>query len=941
MKKQKSLVNVYVYSITLFSLLFVLGFGYLEAVKTLKHLKTESVEIRNDYLSSRKQTLRSEVESVVSYIEHKKSLARDRLKREVRSRTLEAHAIASYIYETNKDSASLETIKKLVHDALFAATWDGGRGYYFAEDMVGFERINRNNPELEGTNLIDLKDGGGNLFVLDILETARSKPGEGFVSYNWNRPEKPGDQTPKISYVKYFKPLDWVIGNGKYLVDEEAEIKEELLAWIRKIKGRAGNYIFASTWDGFALAGPRVGENVLHVRDANGVPIARELIRVSKSGGGFVSYEVPHSPGQARLPKLSYAVGIPDWQWYVGTGLYVDDMEKAIVQMQKNTRINIKSFFLHLFIVLGVICCLICLFVHFLAIKLKNNIDMFTGFFEIAATQGLSIDPDTVHFSEFRSLARSANTMVDQRQSAWNSLEKSEEASRASEERYRTLFELESDAIFLIEKEKGNILEMNGAAARIYGYGKHEFSRMRNTDLSAEPEKTLRSTLDQVKQVPVRYHRKKDGTVFPVEITASYIIWNGREAQVAAVRDISFRMESEKHRARLEEQLHQAQRMEALGTLAGGIAHDFNNLLMGIQGCASMVLRKMGDAHPLGGKLKVIQDYVQDGAGLTKQLLGFAREGNYEVKPVDLNELIAHGVHLFGSARKEISIVETYGDDLWAVEADTGQIKQVLLNLLVNAGQAMEGGGQLRLRTENLVLEEEPAATLGLKPGPHVLVTVSDSGSGMDEATRQRIFEPFFTTKAMGRGTGLGLASVYGIIRSHQGMITVRSEKGRGTTFFIHLPASESKAVKEIQAPPELLKGTGTVLFVDDEAMVLEVGEEMLEILGYNALTATNGREAVDLFAAAGPGIDLVVLDMVMPGMNSKEVFKHLKTLDPKVKVLLSSGYSIKGQANEIMSQGCNGFLQKPFTIEALAGKIREILDDGDGNAATAARTQA
>jgi signal transduction histidine kinase len=346
MKKQKSLINVYIHSLALFAMLFVVFFGSLEVVEKLHHLKAESVAIRNDYLASRKQTLRSEVESVLSYIEHKKSLAHERLKREVKSRTLEAHAMASYIYEANKNSAPLETIKNQIHDALFAATWDRGRGYYFAEDMAGFERINRNNPELEGVNIIGLKDASGNFLVADILETARSKTGEGFVSYDWNKPENPGEEAAKISYVKYFKPLDWVIGNGKYLGDEEAEIKAEILTRIRKIKGKDGNYIFAATWKGLGLAGPSVGENLLHVIDPNGVPIVRELIRMSKSGGGFVSYEVPAGHGQPWSQKLSYAVGIPEWQWYVGTGLFVDDMEKAIVHLQENTRTNIKDFFI-------------------------------------------------------------------------------------------------------------------------------------------------------------------------------------------------------------------------------------------------------------------------------------------------------------------------------------------------------------------------------------------------------------------------------------------------------------------------------------------------------------------------------------------------------------------------------------------------------------------
>ncbi|MBW2129421.1 MAG: response regulator [Deltaproteobacteria bacterium] len=530
-----------------------------------------------------------------------------------------------------------------------------------------------------------------------------------------------------------------------------------------------------------------------------------------------------------------------------------------------------------------------------------------------------------------------------------------------SEERYRYLVQNSPDIIYTLDP-RGNFTFVSDAVERLLGFksdqlvGKHYstivyeedldkakwFFNERRTGPRASSGIELRLKVaesEDSRDCEIRHltvELKSTGIYDrpPKEEGKRYLGTHG------VIRDIS-------ERKRLQAQLQHAERMKALGTLSGGIAHDFNNLLMGIQGNISLMLMDTDAEHPHYVRLRNIEEYVKSGADLTRQLLGFARGGKYQVKAANLNELIRKSSEMFGRTRKEIRIHRELQEDLWPVEIDEGQIEQVLLNLYVNAWHAMPQGGDLYLETRNQRITEDEALTHMLEKGPYVRVSVRDTGVGMDEATQKRIFEPFFTTKEMGRGSGLGLASAYGIIQNHDGIIGVQSEKGKGSEFYIFLPASKKAVMEEEEPEKRVLNGTETVLLVDDEEMILEVGQAMLEKLGYRVITARSGMEAVEILKGAdssgdmavgsrgasgssrgGVSPDLVILDMIMPGMGGGETFDRLKAINPDIKVLLSSGYSVDGQASKILERGCNGFIQKPFNINELSEKMREILKE-------------
>ena len=411
------------------------------------------------------------------------------------------------------------------------------------------------------------------------------------------------------------------------------------------------------------------------------------------------------------------------------------------------------------------------------------------------------------------------------------------------------------------------------------------------------------------------------------------VFGDGNKVEKVAVfaRDISEQL-------RLERMFQQSQKFKAIGTLAGGIAHDFNNLLMGIQGRASLMSIDLEPSHPHAEHIKAIEHCIRNASHLTKQLLGFARGGQYEVRPIDINELLLGSAIMFGRTKKEINIHTKLQSPPLVVEADRRQIEQVFLNLYINAWQAMTDGGELYLETKTLTLDDDYCKLYEVKAGRYAQVSITDTGIGMDESIRQQIFDPFFTTKQKSRGTGLGLASAYGIIKNHGGFITVNSEVGQGTEFNIYLPISKKRAEREIPTETGLVKGSETILLVEDEEMVVAVGQAMLEKLGYRVIVARDGKQAVDAVKKKGDEIDLVILDLIMPVMGGDKAFDLIREIQPAMPVILSSGYSLDGQANAIVQKGCNEFIQKPFNISKLSQIVRKILNDPNVSAASEAQ---
>lgn len=522
---------------------------------------------------------------------------------------------------------------------------------------------------------------------------------------------------------------------------------------------------------------------------------------------------------------------------------------------------------------------------------------------------------------------------INKRNQTEDALRKSEEMNKElyaeakrAEEVYRSLLHSSADAIVIYDLE-GKAGYISPVFTQIFGWTLEEVKGKR---ISFVPEFEKESTMAVIKDLVEKgtpchgFETKrytKDGRLLDVSISASrYNDHQGSPTGLLVIlRDIS-------EKKRLEAQLQYTERIEAIGTLAGGIAHDFNNLMMGMLGNISLILYETEPENPHYEKLINIEKLIQSGSKLTKQILGYARKGKYEVKAVSLNQIAKESCETFGRTRKNIKIHREFAQDLLAIKADESQIEQVLMNLYINAADAMPDGGDLLLQTMNATHMEMSDKRYDPKPGDYVLLKVIDNGTGIDEKIIDRIFEPFFTTKEMGLGSGLGLASTYGIIKGHGGYIDVDSEKGHGTTFSIYLPASGKSIHETLENSEQIIKGDETVLLVDDEEIVIDVGVQILEKLGYTVFEARSGREAVRVFNEKRDKIDMVILDVIMPDMGGSEAYEKMKEIDPEVKVLLSSGYSIDGQANEILKRGCDGFIQKPFNMKDLSKKIREVL---------------
>jgi PAS domain S-box-containing protein len=506
-----------------------------------------------------------------------------------------------------------------------------------------------------------------------------------------------------------------------------------------------------------------------------------------------------------------------------------------------------------------------------------------------------------------------------------------EEALRRSEEKFAKAFRSNPDAITISTLKDGHLLEVNEGFLRLYGYSREEVFTSSTLELGIWEDPRDRETLvtqllEHGSVAGLEAHmRTKLGAARVVLFSAETIELAGEPCVVIVARDVT-------ERRQLEEQFRQAQKMEAVGRLAGGIAHDFNNLLTIIRGHSDLAMLELEAGSNVHDSLTEVQKAADRASGLTRQLLAFSRQQVLEPRIINLNHVVRDTEKMLRRLiGEDVELVSRLAPDLKNVKADPGQMEQVIMNLVVNARDAMPTGGRLTLETSNVELtpafaEEHP----GARPGACVMLAVSDTGCGVDEATRGRIFEPFFTTKEMGKGTGLGLSTVYGIVKQSEGYITVESEVGRGSTFRIYLPQAEAKAVAAAKAPADPVSsssGSETILVVEDEDALRELARRFLENSGYTVLAAGQGAEALEVARQHRDPIHLVVCDAVLPGINGRELAGQLRSAHPEAKVLFVSGYTDDALLLHGIAGDGTPFLQKPFTSDALLRKVRQVLN--------------
>ncbi len=934
--KKKKIIRTFIMFLFALLVLFVLIIGCLMLWEKSQAFEKDSIDIRKEYISSQRRMLQNAVGDAVAYIQYMKSQTEKRVRYDVKSRTDEAFEIVNHIYQLHRKTKPLDEIKQLVHDALFAASWDDGRGYYFAEDMQGTELINRNNPELEGTNILDLQDSKGNFIMQEILQVVKES-GEGFTSYFWNKPNEPEVLVPKISYVKYFKPLDWIIGNGKYLDDEEKLVKSEILERLAQIQFGDGSYIFAGTWDGLSLTGPFSGKNMLHIKDGNGVEIVKQLIKAAKSGGDFVDYVMPRHKGVRPVPKISYAVGIDDWRWYVGGGVYVDEIEKIISQRQINFRSQIQGYFGPTLGILAVFFLLALYMAWWMSSKMKEHLDIFGNFFQDAAEKAVTIDVNRLDYVEFQALAVSANEMILLRQKALSELE-------ASEKQFVQMVELAPIPI-LISNEEGRLEFVNNQFKKTFGYNLEDIPYIENWLKLACPDESYRDNVRKMLAEAVE-SISSQGDVYETDILRV----RSADSRILAIRfyrtmvgdrcltlgyDYTEIVRSELEQASLQKQLHQAQKMEALGMMAGGVAHDLNNILSGVVSYPEILLNQLPEDNRLRKPLESIHKAGMRAADVVADMLTVARGVASEKVVGNLNSivddyLVSPEFQKLKSQFPKVIFDSHLADPLLNLICSEIHVKKALMNLVINATEAIMEGGKVLITTTHCTLEKCTINHQSLAAGDYVLLTVKDDGSGIGASDLEHIFEPFYSKKIMGSsGTGLGLPIVWNTMLDHHGAVNVVSDSS-GTTFELYFPATREFL------PPDPgnedshdLAGDGeTVLVVDDEPQQRDIAVQILGSLNYQVQAVSSGEKAIAVLK--DHSVDLLILDMIMrPGISGRETYRQVAAIHPNQKAVIVSGFSEDDDVKNTAQLGATLFLQKPYTLKQL-GKIVKNALKGD-----------
>ncbi len=922
MKKNDHITKTFLYCMVTLTLISVGLVGYFWIKNEHERFKKEEVTLREEYLASQKNLIKNETEKVLDYIEHEKSQALIRLKQHIKKDAKDAYAVAANLYIQNKGSMPDAQIKKIIKDALRPLKCSHDKSYCFVIRADGSPILSSGLSQTETFDPYEIKTNELFRDMLNALGSSR----EGFYNSSRPNPDKTGDPILMVAYIVYFEPFDWLIGTGEYFGDMVADLKKEVLARIEKISFGDKGYIFAGQWDGLSLSGPAKGQNMIDITDVNGIKIVQELIRTANSGGGFVSYVMPKFDSDVTFKKLSYTMTIPEWKWYIGAGVNMDNIETVIHQRRAILHQRIKNSFLKIISILVAILFISLLIAKFVSNRIKKSFDLFSAFFSKAATESVKIDSAKLTFREFESLAQAANRMLQQRNQA-------ESALRESERDCRELVQSANSIILRMDTD-GKVIFFNDYAQKFFGFSNAEILG-KSVVGTIVPEKDrsgfdLALVIREIVTHPERYVSNENENLRR----------NGERVRVAWMNRAIYNNEGEvkeilcvgidvTEKWQLEKRLAQAQKMEAIGTLAGGIAHDFNNILSAIMGYTELSLIDMPSDSPLRKNLQQILKAGSRAKELVQQILTFSRQHDPELQPVKISLIVNEALKLLrASLPSTIQIQHRIQSNL-AVFSDPTNVHQVLMNLCTNASFAMrENGGILGVTLTDADLDAQFAKHHpGITPGKFVKLTVSDTGYGMSPAIIERIFDPFFTTKSKGEGTGMGLSVAHGIVKGQGGAITVESTPGQGSVFDVYLPAIETEVLSSKDSEEMMVTGTEKILFVDDEDFQADIGQKMLTRLGYRVTARTSSAEALEVFRQNPDEFDLVITDMTMPTMTGDVLARKLLAVRPDIPIIACTGYSEKISPEIIQEIGIKELAMKPVVMTDIAQMIRRVLD--------------
>ncbi|XPV76015.1 MAG: cache domain-containing protein [Desulfovibrio sp.] len=726
--------------------------------------------------------------------------------------TNRAYSIIENLYLKYHEILPEDQLKHIIADAISPIRYNEGRGYFFITALDGTVILQPARPDLTGTNAMEVEDAGGQQIVKTLVDIARSH-GMGLLSYLWQKPESDGPPTKKIAYVRLFKPLNWTIGTGEYVENINNDIQERVLRQLSNYRAQGDEYLFAGTYDGLSLIGPAKGKNVYEAEDANGMKVVQHLISTVKKGGGFLEYDLPNiDPLFPAQKKLSYALPIPEWQWYVGIGA---NMDTAEILLQENRARITQQAVVDTVIIVFFFCAIIILsyfYIRKVQEKLEKSFKIFNTFFKKSTDSLQPIRESELQYAEFKQMAKQANTMIKHR------LE-TEKALIKSETTYREIFNSTSDAIFISDVNTKQFIDVNQAFLEMYGYTRQEAFNLVPADISyGEPPYSAKEADDILERAAdgeiVSFEwqdRRKDGTFFWTDNTARGAVIDGQKRIVVVSRDIT-------ERKRIQEIMIQTEKMMSVGGLAAGMAHEINNPLGIIMQTTQNIVRRLSPDFKknnsvalehgidlqrlrqyLGERsittyLTTIQEAGERAATIVRNMLNFSRKTESLRTSCDLKNIINNALDIAANDYdlkkkydfKRVVINKDFAE-LPEVMCTETEIGQVVLNIIKNAAHAMS--------TKDYPEQEHPQLNISTKDlGSYIRLTIQDNGPGIDEVTRKSIFEPFYTTKEPGEGTGLGLSVSYFIVTTHHhGRISVESQLGVSTTFIIDLPKNQSK----------------------------------------------------------------------------------------------------------------------------------------------------